>query len=574
MPIWRCGNGHEVCVGSLEELEKALGHRLPEGFDPHRQSVDSLQLKCPECSEPMTREDFVIDCWYDSGCAPFAQYHYPFEHIEEFDTHKSVDFIAEGVDQTRGWFYTQLAIGTMLFDKPAFMSVLVLGQVLDETGKKISRESENVLYADEVFSKVGADASRLFFLGNPVWQPVQFSEEGVRETMVGTLNTLLNVYSFFATNANAYGFVPQKEYSRTHDLDRWIISRLNSTVKDSREGFDGLEVHKSVRAIKAFVDDLSGWYVRRSRRRFWEDNDPQDRFSAHCTLHECLVTLSRMAAPIAPFMSDWLYRSLGGPRDSVHLEEYPVSNDELINGTLERQMDFVRTAVEAGRLARQKVNVKLRQPLREAVIVAGPDRAWTLRRFEKMVAEELNVKKVEVLEDRGKMVQFAVSPNLRTLGPKLKEGAAEVGRLLSKVNENELVTHLRTKGKVRLGGFDLTEEDVIISEKEKIGYSHSQVGDVHAYVALEVTRNLQLEGLARELIRRIQQMRKEQRLEFEDAVDVEYAGHSDLETALSSHAEHIKHETHARNLTKRERLEGAQKWVINKMPIELAVRKI
>jgi isoleucyl-tRNA synthetase len=273
-------------------------------------------------------------------------------------------------------------------------------------------------------------------------------------------------------------------------------------------------------------------------------------------------------------MSDWLYRALGGTWESVHLEEYPISNDDLVNATLERQMDLVRTAVEAGRLARQKVNVKLRQPLSEAVIVAGPDRAWTLRRFEKMVAEELNVKKVEVLEDREKMVQFAVSPNLRTLGPKLKEGAAEVGKLLSKVNENELVTHLRTKGKVRIGGFDLTEEDVIISEKEKIGYSHAQVGDVHAYVALEVTRNLQLEGLARELIRRIQQMRKEQRLEFEDAVDVEYSGHSDLEIALSSHAGHIKHETHARNLTRRERLEGAQKWVINKMPIELAVRKI
>jgi isoleucyl-tRNA synthetase len=352
------------------------------------------------------------------------------------------------------------------------------------------------------------------------------------------------------------------------------MSRLNSTVKDSREGFEALEIHRSVRAIKAFVDDLSGWYIRRSRRRFWEENDPQDRFSAHCTLHECIVTLARMAAPIAPFMSDWLYRALEGTGESVHLGEYPVCNDDLINGTLERQMDLVRTAVEAGRLARQKVNVKLRQPLPEAVIVAGPDRAWTLRRFEKMVAEELNVKKVEVLEDREKMVQFAVSPNLRTLGPKLKEGAAEVGRLLSKVNENELVMHLRTKGKVRLGGFDLTEEDVIVSEKEKIGYSHAQVGDVHAYVALEVTRNLQLEGLARELIRRIQQMRKEQRLEFEDAVDVEYAGHSDLEIALSSHAAHIKHETHARSLTRRESLEGAQKWVINKMPIEIAVRKV
>ncbi len=573
VPIWRCKSGHEVLVGSFEELEKLHGEELPEGFDPHRPSVDTLSLRCPECSKPMAREDFVLDCWYDSGCAPFAQYHYPFEHIEEFDTHKSVDFIAEGVDQTRGWFYTQLALGTMLFDEPAFKSVLVLGPVLDEKGRKISRESENLLFADEVFSRVGADASRLFFLGNPVWQEVQFTEDAVRGTMAGTLNTLLNVYAFFASNANAYGFVPQKEYSRTHDLDRWIVSRLHSTVKDSREGFESLEVHRSVRTLTSFVDDLSGWYVRRSRRRFWEENDPQDRFSAHCTLHECLVTLAKMAAPVAPFLSEWLYQELGGSNESVHLQAYPVADEDLVNGTLERQMALVRTAVEAGRLARQKVNVKLRQPLPEVVLVAGSDRAWTLRRFEKMVSEELNVKKVEVLEDREKMVQFSIAPNLRSLGPKLKEGAAEVGKLLSKVDENELVTHLRTKGKVRLGGFDLTEEDVIISEKEKIGYSHAQVGDVHAYVALEVTRNLQLEGLAREVIRRIQHMRKEQRLEFEDAVVVEYSGHHDLETAMSSHADHIKHETHAMSLKQIEHPVGARKWSINRMSIELAVRK-
>jgi isoleucyl-tRNA synthetase len=573
LPVWRCSHGHEICVGSVEELRRLALSEVPEDLELHRPFVDGVVLCCPQCKGEMRREDFVIDCWYDSGCAPFAQYHYPFENIEEFETHRSVDFIAEGVDQTRGWFYTQLALGTLLFDKPAFKSVLVLGHVLDEHGKKIAKESDNIVYADQVFSSVGADASRLFFLSNPVWQPVQFSQANVKETMVGTLTTLLNVYVFFASNANAYGFRPPSECVRTHDLDRWIISRLQTVAKEAREGFDALEVHRAVRGIRSFVDDLSGWYVRRSRRRFWEENDPQDRFSAHCTLHECLLTLSKLMAPIAPFFADWMYRNLKGPKESVHLEDYPAADGGLVNGTLERQMSLVMEAVEAGRLARQKVNVKLRQPLPEVVIAADSDKAWTLRRFEKMISEELNVKKVEVLESRDKMVQYAVAPNLKTLGPKYKEGAAEVGKMLSKISENELVSHLRTKGKVRLGGFDLCEEDVIVSEKEKPGYSHARVGDIHVYVALEITQNLKLEGLSREIIRRIQHMRKDAGLEFEDPVVVEYSGHPDLETALSSHCEHIKHETHATSITKREAVDGGRKWMINKMPLELSVKK-
>jgi isoleucyl-tRNA synthetase len=573
LPIWRCANGHEVCVGSLEELGRLSATMLPSDMDLHKPAIDALELTCPECSSKMTREDFVLDCWYDSGCAPFAQYHYPFENIAEFDTHRSVDFIAEGVDQTRGWFYTQLAIGTMLFDKPAFKSVLVLGQVLDEKGVKMNRRADNLVYPDDVFSSVGADASRLFLLGSPVWQSVQFSEENVREEMVSVLTTLLNVYAFFSSNANPYGFRQQKEYMPTHDLDRWVVSRLNSTIAEARAGFDSLEIHKAVRAIDEFVEDLSNWYVRRSRRRFWIESDPQDRFSAHCTLYECLILLSRTMAPIAPFFSDWLYRNLKGPRESVHLEEYPVPDEERVNGMLERQMAVVKTAVEAGRLARQKVNVKLRQPLPSIVIVADSDKAWMLRRYEKMISEELNVKKVECLESREKMVQFAVHPNLKTLGPKYKEGASEISNLLSKVDENELVKHLRTKGKVRLGGFDLTEEDVTIDEREKPGYSHASVGDIHVYVALEVTQNLKLEGLAREVIRRVQQMRKDQRLEFEQPILIEYKGHSDLERAISSHKSHIMRETHARDITRKLQGEDGSKWTINKLPLELWVRK-
>jgi len=451
--------------------------------------------------------------------------------------------------------------------------VLVLGQVLDEKGNRMASSSNHLVYPDEVFSSVGADSSRLFLLGNPVGESVQFSKELVREEMVAVLTTLLNVYAFFASNANAYGFRPQGAYTRTHDLDRWIVSRINSTVKEARAGFDALEVHRAVRALESFVEDLSNWYVRRSRRRFWEENDPQDRFSAHCTLHECLLTLSELLAPITPFLSDWLYRGLKGPLESVHLESYPAFRDNLVNGMLERQIATVRTAVEAGRLARQKVDAKLRQPLPRVVIATDSDKAWMLRRYEKMIAEELNVKKVECLESRDKMIQYALRANLKTLGPKLKENAAEVSKLLSKIDENELVRHLRMKGKVRLGGFDLTEEDVLISEKEKPGYSHAVSGDIHVYVALEVSQNLKLEGLSREVVRRIQNMRKEQRLEFEDPVIVEYSGHPDIELAISSHKTHIMRETHAVEVTKKSPLEGGQKWTVNKMSLELSVRK-
>lgn len=573
LPVWRCESGHEVCVGSIDELRRLAEAKLPDNLDLHKPMVDDVRLKCPACGNSMTRDESVLDCWYDSGCAPFAQYHYPFENIAEFDSHRSVDFVAETVDQTRGWFYTQHALGALLFDKPAFLSVLVLGQVLDEEGNRFVGSAGNVIYPDEVFGTVGADATRLFLLGNPAWEPVQFSVQQVRKEMVAVLTVLLNVYSFFASNANAYGFRKQKEYTPTHDLDTWIRSRLSSTIKEARAGFDALEVHRAVSAVESFVEDLSNWYVRRSRRRFWEESDPQDRYSAHCTLHECLMVLSETMAPIAPFFSDWLYRSMRGPKESVHLEDYPQPNEDLINGTLERQMAVVKTSVEAGRLARQKVNVKLRQPLPAAVIVTDSDKAWMLRRYEKMIAEELNVKKVECLESRDKMVQYAVHPNLRTLGPKYKEGADEVSKLLSKVDENELVKHLRTKGKVRIGGFDLTEEDVLVSEKEKPGFSHANVGEMHVYIELEVTQNLKLEGLAREFIRRAQHMRKEQKLEFEEPVILEYSGHPDIDLAVSSHRTHILRETHAREIVKKSMLENGKKWVINNLPLELVVRR-
>jgi len=571
LPVWRCAEGHEVCVGSAEEMRHMSVDRVPEDIDLHRPSIDSVVLKCPECGKAMQREPFVIDCWYDSGCAPFAQFHYPYESQEAFDSHRSVDFIAENVDQTRGWFYTQLALGTILFDEPAFLSVLVLGHVLDESGRKMERDSEKVVYPGEILSAVGADATRLFFLRNPVWQSIEFSKESAREEMIRILTTLMNVYAFFASNANAYGFREQKEYHRTHDLDRWIISRLHSASRDARSGFESLEPHVAVRALESFIDDLSKWYVRRSRRRFWEENDPQDRFSAHCTLHECLLTLTRLMAPMTPFSAEWLYRSLNGPKESVHLENYPVADERQISEVLEEQMSLVKSVVETGRMARQKVNVKLRQPLPEAIVAVNPDDVWALRRYEKMIAEELNVKKVDIIESRERMIQYAVSANLRTLGPKLKEGAGEVSKLLEKVDENQLVKHLKEKGRIRLGGFDLTEEDVIISEKDKIGYSHAGSGDMHVYLALDVTQNLRLEGLAREVTRRVQQMRKDQKLDFETPVFVEYSGHPEIELAISSHSSHISHETHAKALTRSEGLADGRVWSVNKMTLVLKV---
>jgi isoleucyl-tRNA synthetase len=573
LPVWRCECGNESCIGSIDEMRALSVAPLPEPLDLHRPMIDQVVLRCPVCSRAMRRVEDVLDCWYDSGCAPFAQYHYPFENVEAFDGRRSVDLVSETVDQTRGWFYTQHAIATLLFDEPAFRSVLVMGNVVGEDGKRMRPESGNVVYPEDMFGSVGADAARLYMLGSPVWQGLRFSAEDARRTMVGTLIRLLNVYSFFSSNANSYGYSGQHARGRTHDLDMWIVSRLNTTVAECRAGFDSREIHRSVRAVESFTEDLSNWYVRRSRRRFWVESDPEDRFSAHATLCECLLTLSKAMAPITPFFSDWLYRSLGGPAESVHLDDYPAVDADAVNHSLEHQMGVVRGAVEAGWLARHKADVKLRQPLEEAVIAAGPDEVWILRRYERMIAEELNVKHLDCTEDRDRMVGYAVAPNLKSLGPKLKESASEVSKLLEKVDGNELARHLRGKGRVRLGGYDLTEGDVIVTERSPEGFSHANVGDIHVYIKLDVSQKLRLEGLSREVIRRIQHMRKSQGLRFEDPVSVEYSGHHDIESAVSAHREHIMHETHADTMEKTPPSEGSQHWSINGTPLDLKVTR-
>ena len=574
LPVWRCDAGHEMCVGTLEELRGSALDHVPDDLDLHRPFVDGVRLRCPECGEPMSREKHVLDCWFDSGCAPFAQYHYPFENMEEFDVHRAVDFISESADQTRGWFYTQHVLATLLFDSPAFRSVLVMGQVYDESGKRIEADTGPDASPDDIFSSVGADASRLYLLGSPVWHEIEFSRENVRQSMVRTLTTLLNVYSYFASNSNRVGYRGEQLPRKTHDLDPWILSRLNTTVSESREAFDALEVHRAVRAIVAFVDDLSNWYLRRSRRRFLQESDPEDRFSAYSTLHECLMTISKVMAPITPFLAEGLYRSLRGPLDSVHLEEYPTANRESINHALESQMALVRQAVEAGRLARQKADIKLRQPLDEAVIAAGEDGMWVLRRYERMIADELNVKRVECIESRESMVEYALSPNLRSLGPRLKESAAEVAKLMEMVDGGQMARHLKASGRVRIGGFDIFEEDVVVSEKEKPGFSHAGVGRVHAYISTSMRSKLKLEGLSREVVRRIQHMRKELGLQFGEPIAVVYTAHPEIEKAISAYEPVIMRDTNATSLKSKAAIEDGRTWTINRMPFEVSIRRL
>lgn len=573
LPIWRCSSGHETCIGSVEEMRTLSVDTIPETVSLHRPSVDDIKLACPDCGKPMTREEYVLDCWFDSGCAPFAQYHYPFDNIEEFDEHRAVDLISESEDQTRGWFYTQHVLSTLMFDSPAFLSVLVMGPVFDENWKKMGAGETVAIKPEEVFSSVGADASRLYLLSEPVWQAVEFSMENVRQSMTKTLTTLFNVYSYFASNSNRLNYRGESLPRKTHDLDVWALSRLNSTIAECRDAFDALEIHRAVRAIIGFVDDLSNWYLRRSRRRFVQEGDPEDRFSAYSTLNECLLSLSKLMAPITPFLAEGLYKSLNGPEDSVHLERYPEPDTKAVNLVLESHMALVRSAVEAGRLARQKAGVKLRQPLDEAVIAAGKDGVWVLRRYERTLSDELNVKVVECIESREPMIEYVLVPNLRSLGPRLKESASEVAKLMEKIDGSQMARHLTAVGKIRLGGFDIYEEDVVISEREKPGYSHAAVGDVHAYVYTSLRTKLKLEGLSREVIRRIQHMRKELALEFGEPIVVEYSGHPDIEKAISAYEDRIMAETRSQRLTKKEAIESGRKWTINKMPIEVSVRR-
>lgn len=556
LPIWEDKNGHKVCIGSIEELRK-LGKNVPADLDLHKPYVDNIKLTCEICGQEMTRTPEVIDVWFDSGSMPYAQYHYPFENKEFFEENFPADFICEAIDQTRGWFYTLMTISTILFNKSSYKNVLCLGLINDETGQKMSKSKGNIIEPWDILDKQGADALRWYMLTSASpWLPKNFSIKGVDEVIRKFLLTLWNTYSFFIIYANIDDFNPlnyELPVKDRFEIDRWIISELNITVKKVNEFLEVFNVTDSGRLIQEFVDNLSNWYVRRSRRRFWKGEEDKDKISAYKTLYECLLTVSRLCAPYIPFISEEIYKnltgSLGTGFESVHLEKFPEPNDLDIDNDLSFKMGIARRAVGLGRSVRSKVNIKIRQPLQNAIVFAGTgnEKINAIRHFEDVIAEELNVKKISFVSNIEDLVSYNIKPNLKLLGSKYGALVPKIKEAL--LNENPVQTALKVKNNKNIiislseGKVELLPDEVLAEATDKEGLSVESDGEITVGLDIKISDELLQEGFCRELIHHIQNIRKEANFEIENTIEAHINCSEKLRKMISDNIDFIKKET-------------------------------
>ncbi len=543
LPVWRCGEGHDLCVGSLDEL-RSLGATVPD--DLHKPYIDDVVFACPDCGGEMRRVPEVIDAWYDSGSMPFAQWHAPFENEDVFEQRFPAQFICEAIDQTRGWFYSLLAISTLLWNRSSYEICVCLGHILDEEGQKMSKSRGNIVSPWDVLDRFGADAFRWYlFTSKQPWDGYRFSMEAVGEGVRLFLNTLWNTYSFFVLYANVNG-VPRDADGERSDLDRWILSRLSATVEAAGERLDDYDTTSAGRAIAAFVDDLSNWYVRLSRRRFW-DGDP----GAVATLRECLVTLARALAPLTPFVADAIYENLDGSEPSVHLCHYPDPAPR--DAELERDMQVVRDAVELGRQGRSHGKLKLRQPLAEAVIVAAPREREAIERLEQLVLDELNVKRLRYVSEADELGRWELKPNYRTLGPRFGKDMPRVADAVAALDATRAAETLRSGGTVgiAINGSEhpIAADDVQLVLQPLEGYQVERSGTHAVALNLELDDALRREGLAREIVHAVQNARKEAGLRVEDRISLTLGGDGELLEAARAHEEYVSGETLAMSLS-------------------------
>ena len=548
--IWRCECGHKQSVGSREELaQKAIENVDPKTVELHRPYVDDIHLKCDCCGKPMTRVTEVIDCWFDSGAMPFAQHHYPFENKENFDQLFPADYICEGIDQTRGWFYSLLAISTFVTGKAPYKNVLVNDLVLDKDGKKMSKSRGNTVDPFELFDKYGADALRWYLLYvSPPWTPIRFDESGLREIQSKFIGTIKNVYNFFALYANMDDVNPTDffvEYKDRPELDRWILSRFNHLKKETEENLEIFEVNKTIRSIQAFInDDLSNWYIRRSRRRFWATELTEDKKAVYNTTYELLTELCRLIAPFAPYLSEEIYRDLTN-EESVHLASYPRANEELIDLELEEKMEITQTLVTLGRASREESKIKVRQPIQK-VLVDGKYEA-KISDVVDLIKEELNVKEVVFAADLSEYMNFSLKPNFKALGPVLGKKMGIFAGALGKLNANEVVPKLESGEKVSVDlageSFEFGKDDVLINISAKEGFDVCMENNIFVILDTNLTSELIEEGYAREFISKVQQLRKSSNFEVLDNIDIKYSSDDEIANAIRNFDEYIKTET-------------------------------
>jgi isoleucyl-tRNA synthetase len=554
LPIWRCENKHEICVDSLKELGTLSGQEL-SNLDPHRPFVDDITFACAECSLTMTRVPEVIDCWYDSGAMPFAQWGYPHKEgsVEKFKASYPADFICEAIDQTRGWFYTLMTIGTLVFDKSSYKTVLCLGHILDKDGRKMSKHLGNVLEPMALMDQHGADAVRWYMLaaGSP-WAARRVGHDSINEVVRKTLLTYWNTVSFHALYANASNF----EISQTPALaerplmDRWIISELNLLVKEVDAALEDFDSQIAGRALARFIDDLSNWYVRRSRRRFWDGET-----AALGTLHECLVTLTQLLAPLVPFITEQVWQELVIPADSkqpasVHLSNWPVVNAGAIDAELAAQVALTRRIVELGRATRAESGIKIRQPLGRALIAAS---GWATlpEAMREQIADELNVQTLQdIATADGDLVDISVKANFKSLGAKFGGAVQEIAKAIAATDATVLVKTLRSTGTTTVGTWEIALDDLVVTEVPKSGWSVSSHDGESVALDLELTPALIAAGNVREVIRFIQERRKSDGLDISDRINVKWNATDEMAAAIESDLGHISDEVLAISMTR------------------------
>ena len=580
--IWQCECGHMHSIGSIAEL-KEMSDNCPDDIELHRPYIDSVTIKCPECGKEMHRVPEVIDCWFDSGAMPFAQHHYPFENKDLFEQQFPADFISEAVDQTRGWFYSLLAISTLIFNKAPYKNVIVLGHVQDENGQKMSKSKGNAVDPFDALQQYGADAIRWYFYSNSApWLPNRFHGKAVVEGQRKFMGTLWNTYAFFVLYANIDEFDATKytlEYEKLSVMDKWLLSKLNSMVKSVDENLNNYRIPESTKVLQDFVDEMSNWYVRRSRERFWAKGMPQDKINAYMTLYTALVTVAKTAAPLIPFMTEDIYQNLVRSIDpntpeSVHLCDYPEVKEEWIDKDLEENMENLLEVVVLGRACRNTANIKNRQPI-GTMYVKAPFKLDTF--YVDIIADELNVKSVEFAENIGSFISYNFKPQLKTVGPKYGKLLNGIRQHLTEMDGNEAMAELKSKGNLtfEVNGSEvvLSEEDLLIETAQMEGYVTEHDGEISVVLDTNLTPELIEEGFVREIISKVQTMRKEAGFEVTDKICVSAKDNDKILQIMKANEEKIKAEVLADEMLLGETKGYEKEWNINKEKVKMGVSK-
>lgn len=573
LPLWRCSCGHSIMIGSKKELIELATTKVSEDIDLHRPYVDDIYIKCPICGKEMTRVNDVIDCWFDSGAMPFAQYHYPFENEELFNTQFPADFIAEGIDQTRGWFYSLLVISTFIKGVSPYKNVLVNELLLDKNGQKMHKSKGNAIEPFTIISKYGADIVRFYLpYVSPVWTPLKFDEDGLKEVHSKFFNPLKNTYTFFQMYANIDNIDPRNFKVATSDLeniDKWLLSKYNKLIKNVTSAYEEYDLNKVVKLVTEFVsDDLSNWYIRRNRKRFWQSELDNSKMSVYQTTYEVLIGICKIVAPISPFITEEIYQNLTD-EESVHLASFPIPDEKLINEELENKMELVRNLISLGRNAREEAKIKVRQPISE-VIIDGKNKK-VLADVIDLIKEELNVKEIVFAENLNEYMNFSIKPNFKNAGSILGSKMPEFVKYLNSLKEEE-IDNIRNNMNLEFEGIKITEDLIDIKINAKEGFNVATENNNFIILNTTLTEELLNEGLAREFVSKIQQLRKTENFDVEDRINIYIDANKDLINQLMTNMEYIKSETLCLNF--KEDKKASTKLTINEYEILVTLERL